>query len=115
MVFIKCDARGNTVAVSTESPASAAVERGAWVRIEDSDPRVQAFCRTVAGHDSELSRSDAGFIRVLEDVIDLLVDRSVIMFTDLPQAAQEKLMARRNARARLRSDYTLLDEEQGLI
>jgi hypothetical protein len=38
------------------------------------------------------------FVRVLEDVIDLLVERGVIRFTDLPLAAQTKLLQRRDSR-----------------
>lgn len=115
MIYIKCDEKGEIVAVGTEDPESGAAEQRQWIRVDDRDPRLQGFCRALIGGDDELMRSDAGFIRVLEDVIDLLVERSVIMFTDLPPAAQEKLMARRSARARLRDDYSLLDEEQGLI
>lgn len=115
MIFIKCDEAGQVLALTSEAPASDTDDCRRWTQVGADDPRVQQFCRSMIGGDSELSRSDASFIRVLEDVINLLVDRSVIMFTDLPQPAQEKLMARRNARARLRGEYRLLDDEQGLI
>lgn len=45
--------------------------------------------------------SDLAFVRVLEDVIDLLMDKGVIRFTELPEAAQEKVMARQSLRRRL--------------
>lgn len=111
MIFVKCDERGQVVAIGTEAPA----EAEGWSQVEDGDARVAEFCRRVASGGSELNQSDTAFIRVLEDVIDLLVDRSVIMFTDLPQAAQQKLMARRNARARMRGEFRLIDDEQGLL
>ncbi|MEY8876884.1 MAG: hypothetical protein AB9M60_10280 [Leptothrix sp. (in: b-proteobacteria)] len=43
---------------------------------------------------------DAGLIRVLEDLVDLLVARNVIRITDLPAEAQHKLFARKNFRER---------------
>lgn len=115
MIFIKCDEAGRILAIGTEAPASDAPDRQQWTVAAADDARVQQFCRDMTGGDSELSRSDASFIRVLEDLINLLVDRSVIMFTDLPLPAQEKLMARRDARARLHGEFGLLDDAQKLI
>jgi hypothetical protein len=43
---------------------------------------------------------DAGLIRVLEDLVDVLVARNVINITDLPGEAQHKLFARKNFRDR---------------
>jgi hypothetical protein len=48
-----------------------------------------------------LQQSDMRLVRVLEDLIDLLIDRDVIRFTDLPLPAQEKLMERRSMRQSL--------------
>ena len=53
-------------------------------------------------------------VRVPEDLIDLLVERSVTRLTDLPPAAQEKLSARRSARVSMRS-LNLLSERDGQI
>ena len=64
-----------------------------------------------------LSESDVGLARVLEDVIDVLITRGVIQFTDLPEAAQSKLLERRETRANLkdRLDYFPQDGDNGLI
>ena len=48
------------------------------------------------GHQA-LSDSDAGLARVTEDLIDILITRGVIQFTDFPPAAQAKLLDRRHA------------------
>ena len=45
-----------------------------------------------------LNQSDADFIRVLEDLIDVLLDKHVILLTDLPEAAQQKLLKRKKIR-----------------
>jgi len=49
-----------------------------------------------------LHQSDADFIRVLEDLITVLLDKHVFLLTDLPSAAQEKLLKRQ----KIRTDYS---------
>ena len=55
-----------------------------------------------------LSHSDTSLVRVLEDLIDALITRGVIQFTDLPEAAQAKLFERRETRASLTHRLNLL-------
>ena len=58
--------------------------------------------------DGEFTRLDADLIRVIEDVVDVLIDRGLLRLTDLPPEAQRKLMNRKGARARLRNGLNLL-------
>ncbi|MDR1424244.1 MAG: hypothetical protein LBI92_06565 [Azoarcus sp.] len=58
-----------------------------------------------------LSESDLPFVRVLEDVIDLLIDNALIRFTDLPPAAQDKLLQRRTSREQRQGLSLLVDED----
>jgi hypothetical protein len=60
---------------------------------------------------STLTETDIGLARVLEDVIDVLITRGVIQFTDLPEAAQAKLLERRETRASLADRLQLLPED----
>jgi len=62
-----------------------------------------------------LSGTDAGLARVTEDLIDILINRGVIQFTDFPPAAQAKLLERRQTRAALSRRLRLLDDDSGLI
>ncbi|MDD2918538.1 hypothetical protein [Rhodoferax sp.] len=55
-----------------------------------------------------LSQSDTSLVRVLEDLIDVLINRGVIQFTDLPEAAQAKLLERRETRTSLANRLQLL-------
>lgn len=55
-----------------------------------------------------LSQTDTSLVRVLEDLIDVLITRGVIQFTDLPEAAQAKLLERRETRASLTNRLQLL-------
>ncbi len=66
------------------------------------------------GHQS-LADSDAGLARVTEDLIDILITRGIIQFTDFPPAAQAKLLQRRQTRATLSNRLKLLDEGEDLI
>ena len=64
-----------------------------------------------------LTQSDAAIARVLEDLIDVLINKGVIQFTDLPEAAQNKLMTRRQTRAKLSNSLHLLpdDGDEGFL
>lgn len=46
----------------------------------------------------ELETLDRDFIRAIEDVIELLMAKNLILFTDLPAKVQEKLLRRREVR-----------------
>ena len=60
-----------------------------------------------------LEQSDLAMARVLEDVINLLVDQGTLRFTDLPEAAQLKLLSRRELRGQ-RQGMELLDDGDSL-
>ena len=93
MPFVSRNASGQIVAVAAEASATANEA------IDASSAELQAFLSQFAptgGQD--LARSDLGLIRVVEDLIETLMDKSVLRFTDLPEAAQHKLMERRSLR-----------------
>ena len=46
-----------------------------------------------------LNKTDSEVSRIIEDLIDLLIAKQTILFTDLPEAAQQKLLARKLARS----------------
>jgi len=93
MPRVQCDDEEEVVAKSVEGTES--------VR-ERVDPEVARA----------LSASDLDLIRVVEDVVDLLIDRNLLRFTDLPAAAREKLMQRRALRKAL-NPLTLLGGVEG--
>lgn len=61
-----------------------------------------------------LQQSDLDMIRVLDDLIELLIDKGVIQFTELPAQAQDKLLKRTQLR-RGRRDLDLLEDEESPI
>jgi hypothetical protein len=64
-----------------------------------------------ADHPRSLLRlSDSGLVRAIEDLIDVLIAKNVIRFTDLPVHTQKKITARRKIRERLSSDDLMVDD-----
>ncbi len=56
-----------------------------------------------ASYQTLLSLLDTRIVRVLDDLIDVLVDKNVIRFTDLPIDAQKKIGERKKIRQKLQS------------
>ncbi|MDR1854553.1 MAG: hypothetical protein LBR05_06595 [Azoarcus sp.] len=107
MIYVRKDSAGHVVALSRVPVVGG---EGGWREVSDDDPEARAFAVEVAATDDPLRGSDLPFVRVLEDVIDLLVERGIILFTDLPPAAQTKLLQRRNRRQQQQS-LNLLDDD----
>ena len=59
-----------------------------------------------------LSASDIGVIRIIEDLVDLLIEKNIILFTELPIEAQEKLKSRKNVRAKMGEQSIMIDENE---
>jgi hypothetical protein len=88
MPYVRRDAHGALLSLHRLA------EDGAAEWLDDDDPQVLAFMAPPGG----FQRLDADFIRVLEDLIDVLIEKHLINMTDLPEAAREKLAARRDQR-----------------
>lgn len=107
--FVLRSAAGQVVGVLRRPLDAAELASGQWQAVDPSDPAVEAFARSLSGVASNpLSLTDADLARVTEDLIDVLIDRGVIQFTDLPVAAQNKLLQRRQTRATLANRLDLL-------
>lgn len=63
----------------------------------------------------DLSDLDAGFIRVLEDLIDALIANGTLRLTDLPAQALEKLSERKQARQRLHDALDLIPDDDAIL
>ncbi len=58
-----------------------------------------------------LAESDLRMVRLVDDLIDLLIDKGLIKFTDLPQAAGEKYLQRQIARKRLQTSFVIGEKD----
>lgn len=103
LVYVERDTTGRIIAVSLHPrPGFEACRIHPGGSPESPDPLAEQV--------NGLAASDLAMARVLEDLIDLLIERNIIRFTDLPEGAREKLLRRRNLRARLQG-LDLLDDE----
>lgn len=62
-----------------------------------------------------LADSDQATVRVLEDLIETLIHKGLIHFTDLPEAAQARLIERRTLRRSVNALSIFRDDDQQLI
>lgn len=96
MPYVKRDAAGRVVSLSDERDDACAEELGL------AHPDVRAFLESAR---QALTSSDSETIRVIEDLVDVLIRKKLILLTDLPHAAQQKLIARQ----RMRNEMNVLD------
>ncbi len=68
-----------------------------------------------AGAVEALAATDVDLVRVVEDLIGLLAENGVIMFTDLPEGAQRKLLLRERLRARLGEINPMVDDDDAIL
>ena len=104
MAFVKRDESGHIIAVSRE-----AVD-GCREAIDDADPALRAFLAQIGQH-SDLAQSDLDFIRVLDDLINVLLEKNLLLFTELPEQAQAKIAERNRLRSLRSGALDLLDDE----
>ena len=81
-------------------------EVGVAEEVAADDPELRQFLveHGLGSPDSArqlLAGSDLKMIRLVDDLIDLMIEKDVIKFTDLPAAAGEKYLQRQVARKRL--------------
>ena len=108
MPYVVGDENGSIVSILAQPKDGAE-------RMEASDEELQEF---FAGEDANsqlrevLVASDLSFVRVLEDLISVLLDKNVIMLTDLPEAAQKKILQRKDIRGYLQDLGGLMPDER---
>jgi len=87
-------------------------EEGGCEELSLSHPDVAAFLEA-AKH--QLSSSDTETIRVIEDLVDILIQKKLLLFTDLPAAAQQKLSERQRMRSELNVLGNLMVDKEDIL
>lgn len=82
--------------------------------LEEGDPELRAFWVN-ASNPPLFGMADAEFVRVIEDLIDVLITKNLIMHTDLPDAAQRKLTFRKGLRNRVQGALDLLGSDDRVL
>lgn len=86
--------------------ASVEARDGCDEYVAPGDPELLAFAdggSDATDQQALMRESDLDFVRVVEDVIGVLIDKNIIRFTDLPQQAQRKLSERHFMRDHINS------------
>lgn len=78
------------------------------------DPQITEFIKNSPDSEaivqSVLNRLDLDMVRVIEDLIDILIERDLIRFTDLPEPVQNKLLFKRKMR-NISNETTIIDDD----
>lgn len=97
--------------------AIVAIRRGEFSKDKEPvsflDDEIHMFLKESGDLDSIsqfLNFSDNTLVRVLEDLIDLLIAKNLILFTDLPVEAQEKIHERKLLRSKIGDDQLMVDD-----
>lgn len=113
MPFVARDSDGVVTALS-EAPLDGSAEQ-----LPPDHPEIADFLARCCGTDlaaaEPFTASDLAFIRVVEDLIEVLMRKNVIALSDLPSAAQDKLMERRALRGWLAGIAGIVDDGEGKI
>ena len=111
MPYVTRDQNGRIAAV--HATQSAAVTE----KLVPGDPELVEFLGQTSdstGLQSALVTSDLELVRVLEDLITALIDKRIIMLTDLPKAAQQKLAHRYELRSQLADLGEIVAEQEDI-
>jgi hypothetical protein len=112
MPYVVRDEAGQIIEVHAQANATA-IEK-----IAPNDPALRVFLGETARKadvENALVASDLGMIRVLEDLIAVLIDKRIIMLTDLPKAAQQKLARRYELRSKLQDLGGIVSESDEVM
>ena len=99
MPYIQRSQAGEVTALFLAAPESTAE----WLAVDHSD--VLTFLNSSDARDQSesphnvLATLDRAMIRVLEDLVDVLVDKHIISLGDLPEQARTKVIARKQFRS----------------
>lgn len=109
MAYVLKNTEGEIIAASPEvNPGQG------WEEIEDNPQDYVKFLEKSLEKSEPFRQSDMQLVRVLEDLINLLIDRSIIRFTDLPMTAQKRLNDRDSMRKK--TNLTgLMDDSKDII
>ncbi len=112
MPFVRRDETGRVVALYREQTSDA------QEYLPAGHPEVVEFSGDLgtALERPDMLHSDLEMIRVYEDLIDILISKRIVVLTDFPMAAQEKLVRRKRLRSSLSSLTEVLapEDETGL-
>ncbi len=104
MFYVERDKDGKIVALHNATNPSLVEQKSLM------DKEVVEFLNATDSWKQLMALSDLGTIRVVEDLIDILVRKNIINFTELPEHAQQRIMERKQIREKISSHNLLVDD-----
>lgn len=104
MLYVERSEDGRIIALRN-TPSNAAQEQKSLM-----DEEVISFMDSSDSWKQLMALSDLATIRIVEDLIDILVRKNVIQFTELPERAQKRIMERKLIRKKFASNDLLVDD-----
>ncbi|MEK9824964.1 MAG: hypothetical protein VW395_01505 [Methylotenera sp.] len=109
MAYILKNAQGEVIAASaSENPGAG------WEYVENNAKVYLDYLENALVKSHSFRESDIQLARVLEDLINLMIERNLIRFTDFPEAAQRRLNQRQSMRRNSQLSDLLGDSEDTL-
>lgn len=91
MAYVLKNSDGNITAASAEA-------MDGWDYIDETNEKYAVFLEAELTKQNPFRESDIQLARVLEDLIEILISRNLMSFTDFPSAAQKRLNERQAMR-----------------
>lgn len=107
MLYVERDPNGKIVSISRSKTSTAAEIKPA---VDDEVIEFLDAAQDPTDPRSLLTLTDAGLVRALEDLINVLVDKKIIRFTDLPPEVQKKITTRQKIREKLSDTGLMVDD-----
>lgn len=109
MPFIKRDQDGAVVAVFHQP-----VEEGLEEMAAEHPDLARFLQKTLLDYavNRHWIESDLSMVRVVEDLVDMLIERKIFLFMDLPEPVQRKFLQRRGLRAEFAYMDTLFGDQE---
>lgn len=112
MPYIKRDSTGNIYSIAAKEDD----EHKEFIAATDQEMIGFLTAQSnTEGAKQALAESDRDIARVTDDLIQLMITKNLILFTDLPEAVQQKLLSREKLRSHLNADNnSFLDDSESL-
>jgi hypothetical protein len=106
VVYVKRNEQGIITALFNKSTEGASEE------LDFNHPDVHEFLSTCTTNIKwEYLESDLQMIRVIEDIVEILMQKSIIQITDFPPEAIDKLLARQKIRNQLSGSIGIIGDD----
>jgi len=108
MIYIERDGAGKITAIKRDEASSARAKEG--LTRENLMEFLGSEEMPLSSYKKVLEHMDSEFIRVLDDLVDVLVQKNVILLTDLPEDARKKIYDRKAVRQKIKQPQVIVDD-----